>query len=407
MLPLAAIHSSGSRPGARRAPLNRSIFLLSLAAFASAASLRVTDALLPRLAADFQVGIAAAASAITSFSIAYGSMQLLFGPLGDRFGKLRVISAAAGGAALASVACSLVPTFDELLVARAFAGGFCACIIPLSMAWIGDVVDYEDRQPVLARFLLGQIFGVAAGSAVGGYAADMSSWRWPFALIGAWLAAMCLLIALAARSDPARPAAEGTRFYRDLAQVFAAPWARVVIASVFAEGTVVYGALAFVPTHLHLARGVPLSRAGLALVAFALGGVLFALSARWAVRRMGETGLVVGGTLLLCAGLAVIAWSPALWIAAAGCLAAGLGFYMLHNTLQINATQMLPERRGAAMALFASLFFIGQSVGVACAGVVGERAGTGAMLLGAAVLVVPVGLAFAWLREQRSRAGLR
>ncbi len=391
----------------RRAPLNRSILLLSLAAFASAASLRVCDALLPRLAADFHVGIAAAAAVITSFSVAYGAMQLLFGPLGDRFGKLRVIAAAAGGGAIASVACYLVPTFGTLLVARAFAGGFCACIIPLAMAWIGDVVDYEERQPVLARFLLGQILGVATGAAAGGYAAEMASWRWPFALLGAWLAAMCLLIAAASRADPARHAPARGHFYHDLARVLAVPWARVVVASVFAEGTVVYGALAFVPTHLHFVRGVPLSQAGLALVAFALGGVLFALLARWAVRRLGETGLVVGGTLLLSTGLALVAWTPALWLAAAGCLCAGLGFYMLHNTLQINATQMSPERRGAAMALFAALFFLGQSAGVAGAGMVGERAGTAAVLLGSAVLVIPVGLAFARLRAAHVRAGRR
>lgn len=41
---------------------------------------------------------------------------------------------------------------------------------------------------------------------------------------------------------------------------------------------------------------------------------------------------------------------------------------MLHNTLQINATQMAPERRGAAVAAFAASFFIGQYVGIAIDG---------------------------------------
>ena len=58
--------------------------LLSLAAFASAASMRVTDALLPRLSSQFHVGLAQAANVITVFSVAYGLMQVLFGPLGDR-----------------------------------------------------------------------------------------------------------------------------------------------------------------------------------------------------------------------------------------------------------------------------------------------------------------------------------
>ena len=53
----------------------------------------------------------------------------------------------------------------------------------------------------------------------------------------------------------------------------------------------------------------------------------------------------------------------------------GLGFYMLHNTLQTNATQMVPESRGLAMSLFAFMLFSGQSVGVALAAPVMDRFG--------------------------------
>ncbi|HEY4998992.1 MAG TPA: MFS transporter, partial [Usitatibacter sp.] len=163
--------------------MNLSIFLLSLAAFASAASMRVTDALLPRIASDFHVGIARSALVVTGFAVAYGLMQVVFGPLGDRFGKLRVIGLSSAAAALASGACALAPGFDGLLISRVVAGAFCGCIIPLSMAWIGDVVPYDRRQPILARFILGQILGLAAGSAVGGFAAEHPAWRWPFGAI--------------------------------------------------------------------------------------------------------------------------------------------------------------------------------------------------------------------------------
>jgi YNFM family putative membrane transporter len=37
---------------------------------------------------------------------------------------------------------------------------------------------------------------------------------------------------------------------------------------------------------------------------------------------------------------------------------------MFHNTLQVNATQMAPEARGGAVALFAFCLFTGQSAGV-------------------------------------------
>jgi predicted MFS family arabinose efflux permease len=382
--------------------LKRCIFLLSLAAFASAASLRVTDALLPRLADEFSLGIAAASRVITGFAVAYGLMQVLFGPLGDRFGKLRVIALAGSAAALASLACFAAPGFHGLVLARVVAGAFCACIIPLAMAWIGDVVPYEERQPVLARFLLGQILGLAAGAAMGGFAAQTQNWRWPFAFLAAWLAIACALLARQSRSDPAPHGAAG-HFFHDLARVAKVRWARVVIATVFVEGVVVFGALAFIPTHLHFVRHVELARAGLAIVAFAAGGAAFAFTARAAVRRLGEAGLAVGGTAVLSCGFLVVATASRQGMIALGCFAAGLGFYMLHNTLQTNATQMSPQRRGAAMALFASMLFIGQSAGVALCGALVERFGTTPVMIAMAAAIVPVGCTFAWLR--RTRAG--
>ena len=56
-------------------------------------------------------------------------------------------------------------------------------------------------------------------------------------------------------------------------------------------------------------------------------------------------------------------------------VALGLGVYMLHNTLQVHATQMAPEARGGALALFACSLFGGQSLGVWLASHVVDAAG--------------------------------
>ncbi|HQZ46612.1 MAG TPA: hypothetical protein PK042_10865, partial [Usitatibacteraceae bacterium] len=77
------------------------------------------------------------------------------------------------------------------------------------------------------------------------------------------------------------------------------------------------------------------------------------------------------------------------------------GFYMLHNTLQTNATQMAPTRRGTAVALFAGIFFLGQSGGVAVAGQLAQAIGTAWTLTASAVAVLPVGIGFALGRRKR------
>ena len=388
------------------------ILALALAAFASGISLRLTDPLLPLFAREFAISTGHAAAVITAFSIAYGVSQLFFGPVGDRFGKYRVIAWACAACAVTASLCGLAQGFTQLVAARLLAGATAAAIIPLSMAWIGDVVAYQNRQPVLARFLIGQILGLSAGVFVGGFAADHLNWRVPFFGIGLGFVAISLTLFALDRRLPAhartQTRGEGHALRRvvgEFAQVLARPWARVVLLTVFLEGGFLYGAFAFIATHLHETFGVALATAGSVVMLFGFGGLLFALASALFVRRLGEVGLTSVGGVLLAGSLLAIGLAPVWWWAMPGCFVAGLGFYMLHNTLQINATQMAPERRGAAVSAFASCFFLGQAAGVGGAGALVAHWGTGpAIAIGAAGVVV-VALAFSRLRARRVAIG--
>ncbi|TCS38381.1 putative MFS family arabinose efflux permease [Paucimonas lemoignei] len=386
------------------------ILALSLAAFASAISLRLTDALLPRLANEFHVSLGMASYVITCFAVAYGVSQLFFGPVGDRYGKYRVIAWACIACAITAAMCALAPTYGLLLAARLFAGATAAAIIPLAMAWIGDVIPYENRQPVLARFLIGQILGVSAGVLVGGFTADHLSWRVPFWGVAMGFGLISMILLSLSRRLPAHAQTmhkvEGhavQRMLSEFGQVLSVPWARVVLLTVFLEGACLYGAFAFIASHLHHVHGISLSKAGSLVMLFGFGGFLFATTAAVLVKRLGEVGLARWGGVLVCTSFATVGLAPAWQWAIPACFIAGLGFYMLHNTLQINATQMAPERRGAAVSAFASCFFLGQSAGVAAAGLTVEHVGTSMILVFGAFGVLAAALNFSRLRQQALR----
>jgi len=76
---------------------------------------------------------------------------------------------------------------------------------------------------------------------------------------------------------------------------------------------------------------------------------------------------------------------------------------MLHNTLQINATQMAPERRGAAVSAFASCFYLGQSVGVGIGGALVGRTGTAAIIATGAVGVLALSQHFSHRLKTKTR----
>jgi len=396
---------------------------LALAAGASGVSLRLADALLPRLAQEFSVTLGQASQVITVFAVAYGLSQLLFGPLGDRYGKYRVIAWACAASAGTSLLCALAPGHSALLAGRLLAGATAAAVIPLAMAWIGDVVPYERRQAVLARFLIGQITGFAIGVWAGGFAAEHLDWRTPFfgvaglfgvvAIVLQWvrrrLPPAAVAVAVATRTVGGGAGANGAggnpvqRGAAEFAAVLAKPWARVVLVTVFFEGAAVYGPFAFIASHLHQRFGLPLSTVGALVMLFAAGGLGFALFARWLVQRLGEVVLVRTGSVFMAAALWALAWAPAWAWAMPACALMGLGFYMMHNTLQTHATQMAPERRGAAVASFAACFFLGQSLGVGLAGLLVGTVGTGWVLAAGGLGLLAVAWNFNRLR--RGRAG--
>ena len=376
-------------------------------------ALRVNDALLPQLAREFGVSLGQASQVISLFAIAYGVSQLFFGPLGDRFGKYRVIAWATVACALASLAGALAPDFLVLRVTRVLAGATGAAIIPLAMAWIGDVVPYAQRQPVLARFLIGQITGLSAGVWLGGFAADHLSWQAPYVLVALlFVGASAALFMLHRRLPPAArrtvqaPGPAWRRMLSEFRQVLSLPWARSVLILVFVEGMCLYGPFAFIASHVHQAFGLSLASAGSLVMLFGLGGLLFALSSGGLVRRLGERGLASWGGALMCLSLLGIGFAPAWGWVVPGCFALGLGFYMLHNTLQVNATQMAPERRGAAVSAFAACFFLGQSAGVSLGAWSVGTLGAGRFIAlgGLGLLAVALFFAAALGRQRRAAA---
>jgi predicted MFS family arabinose efflux permease len=375
--------------------------LLSVGAFAGAISVRVTDPLLPHLSQEFGVSLGDASEVVMFFAVAHGLSQLLFGPLGDRYGKYLVVAWSSVACAVTALICAAAPGFVPLLIGRLLAGCTTAALIPLAMAWIGDVVPYQQRQPVLARFLIGQILGLSTGAFVGGLAADWLGWRIPFfvvALIFLVIGVMQLSLnrRLPAHARTVRKA-DGPALRRmigEFQQVLALSWARVVLLTAFLEGAFLYGAFAFIASHLYRLHAVSLTTAGALVMLFGFGGFLFATSSARLVQRLGQPGLSLWGGILMAVSLLAIGLAPAWWWAVPGCLIAGLGFYMMHNTLQTNATQMAPERRGSAVSAYAACFFLGQAAGVGAAGMMVEQVGTTAIILAGAVGVLGTAINF-------------
>jgi predicted MFS family arabinose efflux permease len=403
---------SPAAPAADASPVSAStrttVTLLAVASFFSGAAMRICDGLLPRLASDFSIGAGTAGSVVLTFALAYGVSQLVFGPLGDRFGKARVINVALFGCAAGALACAFAPGFDALLRLRILWGVAAGGVIPLAIAWIGDAVPYAHRQATLARLLVGSLSGMSAGQLGGGLFADSAlGWRGAFAFLFAGYVVIAVTLLLRLRrmpSAPPLPAAGVSASVRQLGAVLAMPWPRMVIGAAFVEGLFLLAPLVFMPAYLHLRFGAPMSAASALIALYAIGGLAYAVVARHIVQRLGERRMVLAGGFLMGAGC--LAWfliSHA-WMAGPIAFLVGFGTYMFHNTLQANATQMAPAMRGTGISLFAFCLFVGQAIGVSLAGASFDRFGAAPVLLVPALILPLTGWVFARGLLRRAQA---
>jgi predicted MFS family arabinose efflux permease len=344
-----------------------SLLVMALAGFSSMVAMRMCDPMLVVLGQEFQVTTGEASRVVSAFAVAYGVMQLFYGPLGDRFGKLRVISLAALACAVFSAITSMAPSLTVLVVMRAFMGATAAGIIPLTLAWIGDQVAYDRRQETLARLMGATVSGMMVGLWFGGFAAENLGWRTTFVVVSVCFATASVFLLRKVRSMPA-PAPSTTGFMGAFANTFELGRNRrvqQVLSATLVEGALIFGAMAFIPTHLHQQFDMSVVFAGTVMMLYGVGGLIYSqLARRWMGWLGGERGLVRTGASLIVLGLLTLAWAQQQVLGMLGCFFTGFGFYMLHNTLQTQATQMAPHARGTAVTLFACMLFFGQSAGV-------------------------------------------
>ena len=367
---------------------------VSMIGFASALSTRAVDPIVPPIAEGLAVEPGTVALLTTAFALPFALMQPILGPVSDMIGKVRLMMICLGIITVASLACTFTTSYSMLLVARIVCGMAAGGIFPVGLALIGDLVPVEQRQVVIARWLAIVIGGNVLGGALAGVIADLFGWRAVF-LVGAAVGIAALLNGLinlrqAANEKP------GPIDLRQIpvtfGQILANPRAKFCFLAVFLEGVALFGLFPFVALLLLTAGEARSSVAGAVLAAFSIGGILYSLAVRQMTRLWRPWQMMIIGGVLCALALMAIALELSWPIQFMLFLLLGIGFYTLHGCIQVEASELLPTSRGAAMSLHSLFFFLGHASGPVLYGLGFRTIGHTDALLFAAALMVCTGL---------------
>ncbi|WEK08406.1 MAG: DHA2 family efflux MFS transporter permease subunit [Candidatus Pseudomonas colombiensis] len=150
--------------------------------FMAGMNVHVTNASLPDVRGSLGATFEEGSWITTAYLVAEIIIIPMTGWLVSVFSMRRVLMVGSAGFVLFSIACSLAPTIESLILARVLQGAFGGVLIPLSFQLIVSELPAARHPLGMALFAVANNVAQAAGPSLGGWLTDAYSWRWIFYL---------------------------------------------------------------------------------------------------------------------------------------------------------------------------------------------------------------------------------
>jgi len=329
----------------------------------------VVSPILPAIAQSIGVPPVRAGLLITAYMIPFGLFQLVFGPLADRYGKRKIITISMILFTLCTALCGVGLGLFDLSLYRGLTGVFAACVMPISLALIGDLVPMERRQQVIGLFMGIAFLGQGLSMAVGGSIAYFVSWRGVFLTYAALSLISTVLLFSVGRKASSQPKPIGANFVKPYIDLLRNPSNLMVYLVILVEGMLIIGSFSYLGAYTEYLFHFNYFAIGLTLTAFGAGAVVTGRLVGKIVPQIGRSNALSIGlvTAMLADGLLFGAGDHSLILVISVALL-GVGFMLAHSTLLTMATEFARMARGTAMSLVAFCFMGGGGIGTAIGG---------------------------------------
>jgi predicted MFS family arabinose efflux permease len=263
------------------------------------------------------------------------------------------------------------------------------------MAMIGDSFPLAVRQVAMSRYIGATLIGQIVGVSVGGMIAEWIGWRGVFgcaAVLTAIAAGAAMMMLPKPNGQRAAPPslAEAVDRYR---MVLRNPRSFVCFSIVFLEGLAIYGIMPYIGELLRSRGAGGLREAGFVIGGLGIGGLLYAFVVPLILRFAKRPAMMVTGGSIAAMALATVGLDVSWATQMASMVMLGFGFFLLHNSVQTEVTELAPSARASAFSLHAFSFFMGQAIGPIAYGAALPPFGAEASCVGGAVILAVTGVA--------------
>ncbi|KHS95815.1 membrane protein [Pectobacterium brasiliense] len=336
------------------------LFSAGLATFAL---LYCVQPLLPVLSQDF--GISPATSSLSlSVSTVMLAFGLLFtGPLSDTIGRKNVMVMSLMLAALCTVICAFMTSWNGVLVMRAMMGLSLSGVAAVAMSYLSEEIHPSVLAFSMGLYISGNSIGGMSGRLVSGVLTDYFPWRVAIGTIG--VLALIAAITFWRILPDSRHFRPGSLRPKTLLLNSKLHWRDAGLPLLFLEGFLLMGAFVTLFNYIGyrlLAPPYLLSQAVVGLLSVVyLTGSYSSPKAGALTARYGRGPVLSIAILLMLAGLGMTALSP-LFAIFGGMMLFTAGFFAAHSVASSWIGQRARRAKGQASSMYLFSYYLGSSL---------------------------------------------
>ncbi|MFJ5379020.1 MFS transporter [Pectobacterium sp. CHL-2024] len=336
------------------------LFSAGLATFAL---LYCVQPLLPVLSQDF--GISPATSSLSlSVSTVMLAFGLLFtGPLSDTIGRKNVMVVSLMLAAICTVICAFMTSWNGVLVMRAMMGLSLSGVAAVAMSYLSEEIHPSVLAFSMGLYISGNSIGGMSGRLVSGVLTDYFPWRVAIGTIG--VLALIAAITFWRILPDSRHFRPGSLRPKTLLLNSKLHWRDAGLPLLFLEGFLLMGAFVTLFNYIGyrlLAPPYLLSQAVVGLLSVVyLTGSYSSPKAGALTARYGRGPVLSVAILLMLAGLGMTALSS-LFAIFGGMMLFTAGFFAAHSVASSWIGQRARRAKGQASSMYLFSYYLGSSL---------------------------------------------
>jgi predicted MFS family arabinose efflux permease len=382
------------------------IFLLGFLAFWANGDNYAAAPLLVKIASEYSVDLGTAALNVTAYMLFFGLFTIFFGPLGDRYGRARILKVAAFGSAILGMLTAFAWDLPSLIAFRALNGGLAAGIMPLAVAYAGESTAPEEKQNRIGQVMGMMFLGGALATVIGGAIAYFGSWKALYFVYGVAELTVAIPVAFLLRDSGAGLSDGGV--FASFKELFSSKSLLKTIGLLFFVGFSTMGAFAYFGKYVQDGTSMNLMLVGCVLSAYGIGTMVGGRLAGRIRAALGDRFFFLavgagGGAALFIFGLI----KPVPLVAVPALIIYGFAFICIQSSVISSAQELMPNRRGTVMSAASFTMVVSGALGTLVNGKILAISGFSALILiaGLAFLIAGI-LAASLIRASRRQLAI-